>query len=585
MIPRPARGVAFLLCMALALLIGGCASIPSETQPQRADLQGGNASPGIAEPPRNEDALGIVRGFIDSNGDPTQQRASARGYLAKAVQTTWNLTTPPAPAMIIDDTFSTTYGDDLSGNPNEVVVNLNAGLVGTLNTDGAFVPPAAARISDFPLSLTVKRGSDGQWRITNPPAGLVLTQTDFAHYYRPVSVYFFDQSWDVLVPDQRYVLSDPIGLPGRIVQSLLDGPSASLTDAVQDAIPPGASLKTNVTEQSDGQIAVNLNINPDQPSNTKQLMIAQFVRSLQNYGSGVAVLSDGVPLVPGHTSWHFADLPSYVPYVGPTAASMVVSHGRILNLSNGQPIAGPAGNGAYDVVTAAQSMDGQELATVVKSDAGGAELRIGPLKGAESAVKDLTGQTFTRPTWEPGDAAGDPSRALWTVVDGAVERVASTPQGGWAASPVDASELTQYGPITDLRLSGDGVRVAVAAGGHLLVGAVVTIQGSVSIKEVQEIQPTLTGVDLVDWLRQDQLVVSTNEAGESPVQSVSVDGQKVDPYSQANLTSTVTALAASQTGPVLAADSGGIWSATDINDVWTLISPNQPAGVIPFYPG
>ena len=58
----------------------------------------------------------------------------------------------------------------------------------------------------------------------------------------------------------------------------------------------------------------------------------------------------------------------------------------------------------------------------------------------------------------------------------------ATPLGTWAATPVDASLLTGVGPISDLRLSRDGARVAAIAGGHLVVGAVVIDQGSVTIK-------------------------------------------------------------------------------------------------------
>jgi hypothetical protein len=262
---------------------------------------------------------------------------------------------------------------------------------------------------------------------------------------------------------------------------------------------------------------------------------------------------------------------------------LVVAHNRIYNLNNGREIGGPAGDGEYDVVTAAQSADGQELATVTQRADGSDELRIGPLKSLQPAVNDLTGRSYTRPTWEPSDAGGDPSRGVWTVVDGVVERVTSTPHDGWAASPVDASELQQYGPITDLRLSEDGVRVAVAAGGHLLIGSVVIDQGSAAIKQVQMV-PSPMGVTKVDWLRQDQLVVTSSQAG-APVKSVSVDGEKVDSYTSANLTSTVTALAASASGPVLVADASGIWSATDLTEVWSPIPHNQAAGSIPFYPG
>jgi hypothetical protein len=578
------RTGAVALVIAALMLLAGCASIPGETLPQRASLPNGNVSPGVAEPPRNQDPLSIVRGFVDANGDATDGHASARGYLSRSAQTTWNMSSTAPSVVVIDDTFSTTYADIQSNDPNVANVVLHTTMVGNLGSDGAFQPPSAAQAGGFQVSLQLRHQSDGQWRIVNPPDNLVVTQSDFARYYRPVSVYFFDQGWDVLVPDQRYVVSDPIGLPGRVVQLLLDGPADSLRSAVLDAIPTDASLKTNVTVSQDGQITVNLKTMPDEPSNTKQLMIAQIVRSLQNYGSSVAVESEGVALVPGHMYWRLSDLPEYVPYAGPNTSSLVVAQGRIYNVDDGNPIDGPAGRGDYDVVTAAQSMDGQELALVTQRDDGSDELRIGSVKSAAEPVKDLTAKTFTRPTWEPGDAAGDPSRALWTVADGVVERVVSTPQSNWAASPVDASALAPYGRITDLRLSKDGVRVAVAAGGRLLVGAVVTDQGSVSIKEVRVVQPSLTGVTRVDWLRQDLLVVATSQPG-APVQSVSVDGEKVDPYSSANLTTAVTALAASQSGPVLVVDAAGMWSSTDINDVWTPVRHNQRAGAIPFYPG
>jgi hypothetical protein len=580
-----------LWCAPLAaavFLLTGCATIPSETLPQRADLQGaGSVSQAVPEPPKNTDPFGIVRGFIDNNGDPTDLHAAARGYLAKAAQGTWSTNdTGNTSVLIIDDTFSTGYGlNAQSPDPNISNVVLHTTLRGSLGTDGAFQPPTATQTGDYQISLEVRRQADQQWRIVNPPDSLVITQSNFTKYYRPVSVYFFSPGWNMLVPDQRYAVAEPlIGLPGRIMQLLLDGPSAALKGAVLDAIPTNASLKTNVTELSSGQINVNLGTLPDQQSSTKQLIIAQIVRSLQDYGSSVAVESEGVSLVPGHLAWGQSDLPSYTPYVGPSATSLAVSHNRIYDLTTGQPISGPAGNGEYSVVTAAESSDGQELATVTKTPNGTEELRIGGIKEQEAAVKDLTASAFTRPTWEPSDAADDPSRAVWTVADGTAVRVENTAQGGWAASPVDSSAVDQFGPITDLRLSRDGVRVAIVAGGHLLVGAVVADQGSWSIRQVEQVQPTLTGVTKVDWLRQDQLVVATSQ-----VLSVSVDGMKVDPYSSANLTTTVTALAASQTGPVLAVDAAGIWSSTDINEVWSPVVPRtqltQPADAIPFYPG
>jgi hypothetical protein len=262
---------------------------------------------------------------------------------------------------------------------------------------------------------------------------------------------------------------------------------------------------------------------------------------------------------------------------------MVVAHGRVFNLVDGNPIKGPAGDGTPNVITAAESADGTELATVT-SDQSGEVLRIGGVNQLGTPVKGLTASQFTRPSWTPSDSAGDPSRALWTVADGTVLRVVSTPQNSWVATPVDAGALSQYGPITDLRLSRDGVRVAVVAGGNLLVGAVVVDQGSVSIRQVRLIQPLLTTVTKVDWLRQDQLVVATTQAS-SPVQRVTVDGLNLDAYTAANLSSAVTDVAASNGQQVLAVDGDGLWESSVTSEAWQLPQHPQPAGAIPFYPG
>lgn len=578
------RRVVVALTAAATLVLAGCASIPGETMPQKANLEGGGTAPAaVAPPPHNAGPLSIVRGFVDSSGDPTDFHASARVYLSNAAQNTWNRGTAPATVDIIDGTFNTAGPFDTDNNSATVVLQTH--LLGTVGTNGAFQPADAAHMTDDEFTLHLHTEAGGQWRITDPPAALLMVKADFDRYYRAVDVYFFDVTWAVLVPDQRYVVADPpSGVVPRIVQLLLYGPSDALKGAVQNAIPGDVSLKTNVTEQPNGEITINLKSMQDQASNTRQLMIAQFVRSLQNYGSSVVVLSEAQPLVPGHPGgWRQTDLPNYSVYIGPKATGMVVSHGRVYDMNDGTAIKGAAGDGTENVVTAAESADGTELAAVIQDQAGEV-MRIGPIGQQGTQVKGLTATQFTRPTWTPSDSAGDPSRALWTVADGTVLRVVTTPQGNWVASPVDASALTQYGPITDLRLSRDGVRVAVVAGGNLLVGAVVVDQGAVSIQQVRLIQPLLDSVSRVDWVRQDQLVIATTQPG-APVQSVTVDGLNLYSYTSANLSSAVTDIAASDGPPVVAVDGAGLWESPGVNEAWQLPPHPQPAGAIPFYPG
>lgn len=579
------RHIALTLAVAAAMTLAGCASIPGETMPQKANLEGGGTAPApVAQPPRDASPLTIVRGFVNNSGDPTDAHAAARVYLASAAQNNWNRGDIPSMVDIIDGTFSTA-GPYYNTDQSEATVVLQTRLVGAVGADGSFTPADAVQATDYEVTMHLQRAQPGkQWRIIDPPSSLLMVKSDFNHYYRPVDVYFFDQTWDVLVPDPRYVVADPAsGVVPRIVQLLLDGPSASLQHAVQDAIPGDASLKTNVQRLEDGEITINLTSMQDQPANTKQLMIAQIVRSLENYGSSVNVESEAQPLVPGHTGWRQTDLPNYGIYIGPKATGLVASHGRVYNLTGGAAIKGPAGDGTYNILTAAESADGTELATVTQ-DQSGVQLRVGGVNQPEVAVKNLTASQFTRPSWTPSDSAGDPSRALWTVADGTVLRVVSTPQNSWVATPVDASALTQYGPITDLRLSRDGVRVAVVAGGNLLVGSVVVDQGTVSIQQVRLLEPLLNTVTKVDWLRQDQLVIATGQPG-APVQTLSVDGLNLDTYTPANLSSAVTDVAASDGPPVLAVDGAGLWQSPGINEAWQPGQPPQPAGAIPFYPG
>lgn len=570
--------------VAAVLTLAGCASIPGETLPQHANLAGAATAPAaVAQPARNATPLDIVRGFVDASGDPSGQHAAARVYLAPSAQNTWNKGTAPSAVDIIDGTYST-EGLDFA-DTNDATVVLAGRLMGMVGPDGAYQAATASQAADFRVILHLRGQSGSQWRIVDPPAALVMSKAHFQAYYSQVAVYFFDQTWDVLVPDPRYVLADPAsGVVARIVQLLLDGPSASLKDAVQDAIPGDASLKTNVVLAEDGVITVNLKSLQDQESNTKQLMVAQVVRSLQGYGSSVVVESEGQPLIPAHINWRVSDLPAFQTYINPKATGLVVAHGKVLNLTDGNPIKGPAGDGSYNVTTAAESADGTQLATVTAEPGGGHALRIGGLNAAEAQVKGITANQFTRPSWTPSDSAGDPSRSLWTVADGTVLRVVNTPQNSWVATPVDASALVPYGTITDLRLSRDGVRVAIVAGGTLLVGAVAVDQSAVSIRQVRVLQSALTGVTRVDWLNQGQLVVATTQAG-APVQTVSVDGMTLDSYTSANLYTAVTDVAALDGQPVLAVGAAGLWQSTDLHLAWQPVPHAEPAAAIPFYPG
>src|SRR5205823_7684898 len=111
---------------------------------------------------------------------------------------------------------------------------------------------------------------------------------------------------------------------------------------------------------------------------------AQIVLSLQSVTPNrVRLLSDGAPLVPGHEDWLPTDMPSYSSLTSPSAdqPGLMVAGGRIRSLGDGSLIPGPAGAGNdFNVVSAAQSLDGKQLA-IVEQDGAVKRLRVGAFGG------------------------------------------------------------------------------------------------------------------------------------------------------------------------------------------------------------
>ena len=88
----------------------------------------------------------------------------------------------------------------------------------------------------------------------------------------------------------------------------------------------------------------------------------------------------------------------------------------------------------------------------------------------------------------------------------------------------------------------------------------------------------------IDWLSQDVLVVSSSLPS-LPVTKVYTDGFKLDRYSQSNLNVPVGSVAAAPARQVQVIDPSGLWSASDITDVWKSSSIRVSAGALVFYPG
>jgi hypothetical protein len=564
--------------LAAGLLVSGCASIPESSEPEAVkSIEPGNTTAPAAPPPTGIDPFGLVRNYVDAAAEPTSNHGAARLRMTPAASRGWRV----PPQLSVVDNVDTIPTPAPPGTPDSVrFVSLQANRVGQLRPDQSFVPESGT----YRAVLRVERQPDGQWRIATPPPDLVTSRVSFAASYKQIPIYFLNHARTAVAPDLRYVVAQPSStLPQRAIEMLMRGPSQGMEHAVDSAIPPGASLKTNASETSDGALQVNLSELGDPPVQVRRQIAAQVVLSLQRVSTArVRLLEEGAPLLPNQPELRPTDVGGFQPDSAgprPELPGLVVVDERLHVLDRRtQPVPGPAGNGQYAVVQAAQSEDGQHLAAAVRNPQGGVGLRVGDY-GSSLADLGVNGTGMSRPSWRgPGE--------VWTVVGGNSVVRAVDHGGAWEASPVDAGQFAGGQAISDLRVSRDGTKVAGVVNGQIVVAGITEDAGRVVLGPPTPLAGTphnalVTGVD---WLTDDSLVATTDSKS-APVLDVSVDGSKWTPYSSENLAEPLTAVTVGPGRRVVVSDRSGLWEASNPHDVWRLLQVPIGSGSIPFFPG
>jgi hypothetical protein len=566
-----------LLAAALASVLAalaGCAAVPesSDLHVVRSMTVGSQLVP-PAGPERGVDPFRLVREFIEATGSPANGHAAARAFLSRNAAASWD---DHAGLTVIEDAPGAAPQVGPAGGARRI--RIGGSRLGVLTADGSFMPVAG--LFSVPLDVVSEHG---EWRISNPPPGVLVEATALQRNYRQVRVCFVDPSRGTLVPDLRWLPAQPVStLPGRVLDLLLAGPSARLAGAVRSAIPEGTQPRSNVLVGRSGRAVINLSGLDALTEPQRRLVAAQIVSSLDGLvPTPVRLLADGEPLVPGQAEWRSADVAPYAAPAGPRpdVPGQVVVGGRLREL-DGAAAPGPVGAGPLTVLSAARSNPGGELlAAVIAAPDGHQQLRVGPAAG-ELAAAPLDAVTMTRPTWRPSGTE------VWTVIDGrTVMGVALSGAGPPLTYQVDATELTQLGPLLQLRLSRDGVQVAAVIGGRLVVATVVTEAGAISLRHPQVLRDgNLPPTASVDWARPGLLVVAST--GPSPqVSSVSVDGLTRRQLSSTNLTGPLTDVVAAPGREVLVADATGLWAYSDTQEVWEPLLGGIGPGAVPLYPG
>jgi len=239
---RAARRILAGAATVVALLVpAGCVQMP-ESGPVVGTGSEGQADepPGVfidPKPPEpGANPAEIVTGFLDAMTATPIQTNAAKLFLTSDAQAAWK---PEAETI--------TYAE---ASPPRGGLRVSVRLGGARHLDGrgSYLGrlPRAERALRFPMA-----SEDGEWRIARAPDALIVPDSWFEQRFRQVSLYFFDPSARILVPEPVFV---PRGeqLATALTSALLRGPGPALDGISRSFIPDGLSFGLSVPVSDDG---------------------------------------------------------------------------------------------------------------------------------------------------------------------------------------------------------------------------------------------------------------------------------------------------------------------------------------------
>jgi hypothetical protein len=268
---------------------------------------------------------------------------------------------------------------------------------------------------------------NGQWRISNPVDGVLISEDDFQVTFGDVSLYFPERTGRWLIPDVRWfplatAASGQAAQPqaSALVSALLDGPSPWLSAAVASAAPQGTELTANGVRIDSGVVTIDLTRRArDATPAQRQVLFAQMQATLTKAVSLLGAVTR-VMLTVEQARFEVPLTAVYMPK--PADEAPVDSHPVVLDSANrlarldqlaattveGLPALGP------DAIRPAVSVDGKSYAAIINGGSSLVTLSESTSPRIQVRAPGLTTPSFDSYGWvwtSPGSSDG----VLWAV--------------------------------------------------------------------------------------------------------------------------------------------------------------------------
>jgi hypothetical protein len=242
---------AWALAIVVLLAVAGCAVIPTngavgKSDPMTPSNNEVNVDLQQFAPVDGASPESIIRGFIESGTGFSDDFQVARLYLTPGLAQSW---APDKRTLVYADSFAVTPAQEKDS------YALKFDVVSSVDATGVLTPAKAPATESLAMKMVQV---DGEWRISEAPDGVLLTEATFQTLFSPVSLYFYDPSFTYGVPDVRWLAVRSSRTPTAIVRAMLAGPAPYLQGAVVSAFPNGIALARDSVPVINGVAKVGL---------------------------------------------------------------------------------------------------------------------------------------------------------------------------------------------------------------------------------------------------------------------------------------------------------------------------------------